>query len=119
MTRAAPKLIWRRSDGSEVAFELSRPEMVVGRDEAADICVDEPLVSRCHARIHRLESGFAITDLDSTNLTRVNDEVVRHRLLRDGDELRFGRARCLYVDKPTPADATAASGDGSGGSLRT
>jgi pSer/pThr/pTyr-binding forkhead associated (FHA) protein len=100
LTKPSPRLVWCKSDGSEVEFKLSRPEMVVGRDEAVDIRVDEPLVSRCHARIHRLEEGFAVTDLDSTNLTRVNDEVIRHKLLSHGDELRFARARCLYYEGP-------------------
>ena len=38
-----------------------------------------------------------VLDLGSTNLTRVNGEPVRERELRDGDELRFARARCRFV----------------------
>jgi pSer/pThr/pTyr-binding forkhead associated (FHA) protein len=71
--------------------------MLVGRDETADICVDEPLVSRAHARVERRGGGFFVLDLGSTNLTRVNGEVVRERELRHGDEVRFGRARCFFL----------------------
>ena len=39
-----------------------------------------------------------VLDLGSTNLTRVNGEVVRERELRHGDELRFARARCRYLE---------------------
>ena len=79
----------------------------MGRDEDADIRVDEPLVSRAHARIER--RGRAPTSCStsgSTNLTRVNGEVVRERELRHGDEVRFGRARCRFVSPP--ADPVAA-----------
>jgi len=71
--------------------------MLVGRDATADICVDEPLVSRAHARVERRGGGFFVLDLGSTNLTRVNGEVVRERELRHGDEVRFGRARCFFL----------------------
>jgi pSer/pThr/pTyr-binding forkhead associated (FHA) protein len=71
--------------------------MVVGRDAEADIQIDEPLVSRAHARIEGRGDDFYVIDLGSTNLTRVNGEVVAERKLENGDELRFARARCLFV----------------------
>jgi pSer/pThr/pTyr-binding forkhead associated (FHA) protein len=70
--------------------------MTVGRDEEANLCIDEPLVSRVHARIERRGERYFLLDLGSTNLTRVNGEVVAERELRDGDELRFARARCVF-----------------------
>ena len=97
---AAPRLVWERADGTRQEFPLAAPIMVVGRDEDADIRVDEPLVSRAHARIERRGSTFVVIDLGSTNLTRVNDEVVSERELRHGDELRFARARCVFLSEP-------------------
>ena len=65
--------------------------------------MDEPLVSRSHARLERRGGGYVLFDLGSTNYTRVNGEVVHERDLRHGDEVRFGRARCLFVvDGPDP-----------------
>jgi len=90
-------LVWQRPDGVEVRFPLEGASLTVGRDEASDIRVDEPLVSRAHARIERQGDGFRVVDLGSTNLTRVNGEVVKEQDLRDGDELRFARARCRFV----------------------
>jgi pSer/pThr/pTyr-binding forkhead associated (FHA) protein len=72
--------------------------MVVGRDEEADIRGDEALVSRTHARIEPREGAYAVLDLGSTNFTRVNGEVVSERELRHGDEVRFARARCQYLE---------------------
>jgi len=89
--------VWLRPDGEEVEFALQASPLLIGRDEGADIRVDEPLVSRAHARIERRGESYFVLDLGSTNLTRVNGEPVRERELRDGDELRFARARCRFV----------------------
>jgi pSer/pThr/pTyr-binding forkhead associated (FHA) protein len=103
MSDAPPRLVWERGDGTRQEFPLVSGIMVVGRDEEADIRVDEPLVSRSHARIERRGTSFVVIDLGSTNLTRVNGEVVAERELRHGDELRFARARCVFLaDEPAP-----------------
>jgi len=98
---SGPCLVWLRPDGEEVAFALGATPLLVGRDEDADIQVDEPLVSRAHARIEKRGGAFFVLDLGSTNLTRVNGEAVLERELRDGDELRFARARCRFVAPPS------------------
>jgi predicted component of type VI protein secretion system len=96
-TAAVARLTWLRADGQEVAFPLEGSPLLIGRDEDADIRVDEPLVSRAHARIERRGPAYFVLDLGSTNLTRVNGEPVHERELRDGDEVRFGRARCRFA----------------------
>jgi pSer/pThr/pTyr-binding forkhead associated (FHA) protein len=93
---APARLIWERLDGSQVSLPLTGEVMTVGRDEEASLCIDEPLVSRAHARIERRGERYFLLDLGSTNLTRVNGEVVAERELHDGDELRFARARCVF-----------------------
>ncbi len=92
------RLVWERPDGTAVEFPLTGEAMVVGRDEEVDIRVDEPLVSRTHARIERRGDEHVVIDLRSTNLTRVNGDIVyAERALEDGDEVRFARARCRYL----------------------
>ena len=81
--------------------------MIVGRDPEADIRIDEPLVSRAHARIEGRGNAFFVVDLGSTNLTRVNGEVVAERQLRHGDELRFARARCFFLQGAAAQEAGA------------
>ena len=92
----AARLVWVRADGTETAFELRPQPMLVGREEDADIRLDEPLVSRGHARIEARGDGYVVLDLGSTNLTKVNGTVVTECILRDGDEVRFGRATCRF-----------------------
>jgi hypothetical protein len=45
----------------------------------------------------RAGNGYVVLDLGSTNLTRVNGEVVYERPLQHGDELRFARVRCRFL----------------------
>jgi pSer/pThr/pTyr-binding forkhead associated (FHA) protein len=96
--RRPARLVWERTDGSRVDFRLGDLPLVVGRDGDADIRVDEPLVSRAHARIEPRDGGYAVLDLGSTNKTRVNGHVVAERNLAHGDEIRFARARCQYLE---------------------
>lgn len=90
------RLVWERPNGESVAFPLDAETLVVGRD-GATIVIDEPLVSRQHARIERRDGGWVLIDLGSTNLTRINGDIVRERELAHGDEVRFARARCRFL----------------------
>ena len=78
MTPEGPtaRLIWQRADGSSAEFPITAPVTSIGRDATADIVIDEPLVSRIHARIERRGERCVLIDVGSTNLTRVNGAVV-------------------------------------------
>ncbi len=95
------KLVWTRADGEVVEFPLEQDVMEVGRDEAAPIRIDEPLVSRRHARLERRGGVWLLSDLDSTNFTRLNGQRIRREQeLSDGDEVQFARARCQFRAGP-------------------
>jgi pSer/pThr/pTyr-binding forkhead associated (FHA) protein len=97
----AARLVWQRSDGEEVAFPLHGEVLEVGRDGDVAIRVDEPLVSRRHARLEKRGDAWVVVDLGSTNFTRVNGErVLRERELVHGDELQLGRAKCRFLTGP-------------------
>ena len=94
----AARLVWERSDGHKVEFALDGEEHEVGRDEDLAIRVDEPLVSRRHARIQRRGEGWVVVDLGSTNFTRVNGQRVRREHeLEHGDEIRLGRTKLTFL----------------------
>ena len=95
------RLVWQRPDGTQAEFALGAAAVLVGRDAPAQIVIDEPLVSREHARLEWQSDAFVVIDLGSTNFTRVNGERVLRARLEAGDELRFGRAVCrLVFDAP-------------------
>jgi len=97
MAPAVARLVWAKGNGDRAEYPLDRDILLVGRDDSADIRIDEPLVSRAHARIERRGGRYFLIDLGSTNYTRVNGSVVAEQELKDGDELFFGRARCRFV----------------------
>jgi pSer/pThr/pTyr-binding forkhead associated (FHA) protein len=94
--RAAARLVWERPDGERVEFPLDQDTVLVGREDAP-ILIDEPLVSRQHARLEWRNDVWVLVDLGSTNHTRVNGEVVNYRELANGDNLQFARAKCRFL----------------------
>ncbi|MCA9675808.1 MAG: GGDEF domain-containing protein [Kofleriaceae bacterium] len=79
-------------------FELKGAEMVVGRLEELPISCEAEGVSRRHAKLLTLADGsWAVEDLGSTNGTWVNDERITTKVLRDGDQVRFGSAIAKFL----------------------
>ena len=59
----------------DLVLSLTRPEMIVGQSDVADLVLDIRYVSRLHALITIATSGsVTIHDLNSTGGTFVNDE---------------------------------------------
>lgn len=64
---------------------------VLGRDQAADLVLDSPKVSRRHARIEITATQATIEDLGSKNGTCVRGErIAAPTPVHDGDEVQFG-----------------------------
>ena len=53
-------------------------------------------VSRRHAELRRKGDGIFVTDLGSTNGTRVNGVPIREQLLASGDEISVGSTRLIF-----------------------
>lgn len=80
------RLIWQSR-----AIALSEGENVLGRDHDATVCIEDPSVSRRHARILISGDSAHLEDLDSKNGTFVGGvRVEKARSLSDGDEIRLG-----------------------------
>jgi hypothetical protein len=69
----------------------------VGRSSERDIVVEDPNVSRMHARISREDSGFVIEDAGSTNGTFLNGAPIERERIEDDDELTFGQVGARFV----------------------
>jgi len=70
--------------------ELSGNGLLVGRDPASDIVINDQSVSRRHSRIERHENGYIVVDLGSTNGTHVNEVRIAKAPLSSGDCIQFG-----------------------------
>jgi DNA-binding NtrC family response regulator len=53
-----------------------RGEVVVGRGEESDLCIDHPSISRKHAKVIADTDGVRIADLGSANGTRLGDRAL-------------------------------------------
>ena len=77
---------------------LAGRRIVLGRDQDSDVVLtDDNAVSRLHAVLEQVGSGWSVRDLGSANGTTVNGEriLAEHRL-RTGDEIRVGRSILVY-----------------------
>jgi pSer/pThr/pTyr-binding forkhead associated (FHA) protein len=76
--------------------------VLIGRAEACDITLDDPRVSRRHARVLSAAVGTAIEDLDSANGVYVNGERrAGITPLHPGDVIQIG-ATVWLVQRPQP-----------------
>ena len=74
------------------SFTLEHGETVLGRDPSCAVMVEDPSVSRRHARITRDDRAHHfVEDLGSTNGTFVSGRLVRRAALSTGDRLQLGR----------------------------
>ncbi len=83
-----------------VRHPLTPPGFTIGRGSEADLRINDPGISRLHARINCEEdpqSGMVITieDLNSTNGIIVNSERVKKTELGDGSRIEIGKTRML------------------------
>ncbi|MEP3480692.1 MAG: FHA domain-containing protein [Fuerstiella sp.] len=85
------------SDIFDIGYvEISAQDLpvILGRSERADITINDGLLSRLHSEIRLLPIGsLEVRDLDSTNLTIVNEVDVSQSILQDGDVLLVGDTR--------------------------
>ncbi len=80
-------------------FELEAEEIAIGRAADNDLVLDEPTVSRHHARLKRRYRRYVITDLGSRSGTRLNGFPVQEAVLRSGDRIEIGTVTMVYVEE--------------------
>lgn len=89
---------WLDVDGER--YPLMGAITVLGRDDSADIILDDPGISRRHSEIRVTQDGpntvATIRDLGSTNGTFVNGEQVTTAHLEGGDRITVGRTSVTY-----------------------
>lgn len=87
-----------------IRHPLQPPGLVVGRGSDADVRVNDPGVSRRHARLEVTgsleEPSVTIEDMGSTNGIIVNGSRVQQARLTDGSRIEIGNTRML-VHSPT------------------
>jgi hypothetical protein len=73
-------------------------EFSIGRDASCDLAIADMTVSRRHATLERTSDGWLLSDLESTNGTRVNGWRVRGKVVvRPGDLICFGNLVAIFA----------------------
>ncbi len=94
----APRLVVERAPGHEpgMIYDLDG-ELVLGRGERVEIRLEDPFASSRHARVYEQGNILVIEDLDSTNGTYLNEELLETpRPLHPGDRVRIGDSEFTF-----------------------
>ncbi len=83
------------ADRGRVFADLN-PPISIGREEGNTIQLNDERISRFHCKILADNQHLVLTDLESTNGTKVNGQSVQLRLLRYGDLIVIGRSVLLF-----------------------
>ena len=92
-----PRLLAISGSLAGTVRELSDSQISVGRDEANQLRLSDPTVSRKHCTIQKIDEQFELIDLDSLSGTFVNGTPVRRKLLDHGDTIRIGSAELVFL----------------------
>ena len=92
-----PLLVVRKGPEVGERFYLDRPRLVVGRDPASDIFLNDITVSRSHAVLDVMPDEVLVSDAGSLNGTYVNGVSVDRAVLRNGDQLQIGRFQMVFL----------------------
>ena len=82
-------------DKGRVFRDLPVP-VTIGREEGNLLRLNDERVSRFHAKVQFDADDIILTDLESTNGTRVNGAPVQIRRLRPGDQINIGKSTLLF-----------------------
>jgi hypothetical protein len=83
------------ADRGRVYDSLPTP-VAIGREEGNSVQLNDDRVSRFHIKIQEDDQKLVLTDLESTNGTKVNGENVQLWILRHGDVISVGRTMLLF-----------------------
>ena len=75
---------------------LDKEMVTVGRLPESDVTIQDKGVSRRHAHIRTKDGRSTLTDLGSTNGTKLNGQQVQSRPLSDGDRITVGTTVIEY-----------------------
>ena len=94
MTRITLRVL----DGADrgTVYENLEVPITIGREEGNSVQLNDERISRFHIKIQEDQDKLVLTDLESTNGTRVNGEDTQLRILRYGDVVSVGRSVLLF-----------------------
>ncbi|MBN2529855.1 MAG: FHA domain-containing protein [Deltaproteobacteria bacterium] len=98
-------------EGEDVGMELALTDQlyIIGRGDRANMFLQDPSISRAHARLEGSGDNWVVSDLDSSNGLYVNGNKRDDYLLRSGDVVEFGNTHFRYVAPGEPFDVESSN----------
>ena len=105
----SPSITLRVLDGADRGrvYDIPKPPVTIGREEGNTIQLNDERISRFHLKIQEDNERLVLTDLESTNGTKVNGEDIQLRILRFGDMVSLGRSVLLFGSREQIAERLA------------
>ena len=118
--RTVTFLVLEGVDKGRVYKDLPIP-VTIGREEGNGLRLNDERVSRFHAKVQMEDGDIILTDLDSTNGTRVNGSAIQIRRLRPGDQVSIGRSMLLFgtMEEIAARKAGVVPASNAGGQVQT
>ena len=92
-----PRFQYADKQGNIIVYDMLKPQIIIGRDEDADMQLDNLTVSRRHALVSYSGSEFIIEDIGSSNGTIVNGTSIdRATPLHDRDVINLGNEMITF-----------------------
>src|SRR5512145_3350987 len=94
------------ADRGRIFADLPTP-LTIGREEGNAVQLNDERVSRYHLKIQEDEDRLVLTDLESTNGTKINGESVQLWVLKPGDVIAVGRSVLVFGSREEIAERLA------------
>jgi len=107
MRSAVNRITVRGTDGTERTFTLQGGNLVIGRDPACGICLQDSQVSWQHAVLNDAGGTCIIEDLGSSNGTFVGAARIQRQVLSAGEIVRIGPFEIALQMRAAPSPTSA------------
>ena len=108
-----------KGDSAGVSKTFSGGDIVIGRDPNSDLPINDPKVSRAHARLTYNGRDVVLHDLQSSNGTMVNGRRVDNAVLSNGDTIAVGDSELTFREAAGSSDFGGDAGAGVGAGAGT
>ena len=92
-----PRLLAIKGSLTGTVRQLIDGQISIGRDDANQLCLVDPVVSRRHCTIRKTQEQHELVDLESQNGTFVNGTPIRRKTVAHGDTIRIGNAEFVFL----------------------
>lgn len=90
---------------SNILIHIPSNGLVIGSSVDADLVIDDPTISRSHAKLEATQGKVILTDLGSLNHTFFNGTVINEPVfLEEDDEFILARKRRFKIEKVDDSD---------------